>query len=175
MKSTAAITSTDAANCYDRMVHSFISLSAQRIGAPLSILLVLLMPLQESRHYIRTAFGDFASFYGGRKDIPYQGSGQGNASSSPFWLLVSSSMIDMMRRENVCATFTTAITLTTFLLVMVMYVDDNDIFVTSTQHDGYEDVVHRSQQCLNIWKDTLQVTGGIVRPSKCSWVLIAFD
>ena len=84
-------------------------------------------------------------------------------------------MIEMMRRENVCATFTTAITLTTFLLVMVMYVDDNDIFVTSTQHDGYEDVVHRSQQCLNIWKDTLQVTGGIVRPSKCSWVLIAFD
>ena len=62
MKCTAVITSRDAANCYDRMVHSFISLSAQRIGAPLSILLVLLMPLQESRHYIRTAFGDSASF-----------------------------------------------------------------------------------------------------------------
>ena len=30
-KKPAAIISTDAANCYDRMVHSFISLSIQRL------------------------------------------------------------------------------------------------------------------------------------------------
>lgn len=44
LKCSAAVTSTDAANCYDRMVYSFLSLSAHRIGVPLAILLALLQP-----------------------------------------------------------------------------------------------------------------------------------
>lgn len=44
----AAITSTDVAHCYDRMVHNYISMNARRLGVPISILLVLLRPLQES-------------------------------------------------------------------------------------------------------------------------------
>ena len=171
-KRPAAITSTDAANCYDRMVHSYISLSAQRLGVPLSIILALLRPLQESRHYIRTAIGDSTSYYGGRQETPFQGSGQGNASSSPFWLIVSSAMIEMMKNENICATFTTSITLVTFLLVMVMYVDDNDIFVTSTHTDQLPDVIRRSQQSLNTWRKTLQVTGGVVRPKNVAGSLL---
>lgn len=130
-KKTAAIISTDAANCYDRMVNSFISLSIQRLGVPLSIVFALLRPLQESRHYVRTAYGDSTTYYGGKRDIPFQGSGQGNASSSPFWTVVSSHLIDMMRTMNISSTFTISITLATFALVMIMYVDDNDIFINS--------------------------------------------
>ena len=84
-------------------------------------------------------------------------------------------MIEVMKKENICASFTTSITLATFLLVMVMYVDDNDIFVTSTHNDPIPDVIGRSQQSLTTWRQTLQVTGGVVRPIKCSWVLISFD
>ena len=69
----ASVASTDAANCYDRMLHSFISISAQRLCVPLAILLALLRSLQESQYYIRTAYGDSDKSYGGRSDVPYQG------------------------------------------------------------------------------------------------------
>lgn len=63
-KRPAAVISTDAANCYDRMVHNFVSLSARRLGLSLSVILALLRPLQESHHYIRTAYGDSSAYYG---------------------------------------------------------------------------------------------------------------
>lgn len=175
----ASITSTDEANCYDRMLHSVISMSAQRLGPPLAIILALLRPLQESKHYIRSAYGDSTKCYGGKRDIPYQGTGQGNTSSSPFWMIISAPLINLMRSKNICSTFTTAITLVTFSLVtfslvMVMYVDDNDIFVTSDHVHQVQDIIHRTQDCLTTWKHTLAVTGGVVCPSKCSWVLIDF-
>ena len=174
MKRPAAILSTDAANCYDRMVHSFISLCVQRLGLSLSIVMALLRPLQESRHFIRSAYGDSTTYYGGRRQVPFQGSGQGNASSSPFWTVVSSHLIDMMRELDICSTFTTAISLTVFSLVMIMYVDDNDIFITSHRHDQLQDIRFKAQQAIRFWKDSLHVTGGVVRPSKCSWVFIDF-
>ena len=174
-KRPAAILSSDAANFYDRMVHSFISLSVQRLGLPLSIILALLRPLQECRHFTRTAYGDTSQFYGGKQDIPFQGSGQENASSSPFWAVVSSHLIDMMREMNVCSTFTAAITLVTFALVMIMYVDDNDIFITSDRINQIEDIRHKAQQAITFWKEVLHVTGVVVRPSKCSWVLLDFS
>ena len=171
----ASVTSTDAANCYDRMLHSVISISSQRLGLPLAVLLALLRPLQESKHFIRSAYGDSTKSYGGKRDIPYQGTGQGNVSSSPFWMVISAPLINLMRSRNICSTFTTAITLTVSLLVMVMYVDDNDIFVTSDHVNQVDDIVNRTQECLITWKHLLAITGGVVRPNKCSWVLIDFE
>lgn len=89
----AAVTSTDAASCYDRMLHSFISISAQRLGVLLVVLLALLRPLQESKYYIRSAYGDSKDYYGGKRPVPYQGTGQGNSSSSPFWIIISVPLI----------------------------------------------------------------------------------
>ena len=173
-KQPAAVTSTDVANCYDRMVHSYITMSARRLGTQMAVLTALLRPLQESRHYIRTAFGDSTTFYGGKRRVPYQGSGQGNASSSPFWLIVSAPLIQLLTANNVCASFTSAITLATIALTMVMYVDDNDIYVTSSRTNKTTDVICQSQHNLRTWKRLLEVTGGVVRPKKCSWALVAF-
>ena len=173
-KRPAAVISTDAANCYDRMVHSFVSLSARRLGLALSVILALLRPLQESRHFIRTAYGDSSTYYGGQRDVPYQGTGQGNSSSSPFWTIVSSIMIKFMKDTTVCASFTTSLTLTCFILTMVMYVNDNDIFVTSSSTYPEADIIAKAQRVVTIWKKTLNVTGGVVRPIKYSWVFIQF-
>lgn len=174
VKEPAAVTSTDVANCYDRMVYSFITMSAGRLGVNMSVLFALMRPLQESRHYIRTAYEDSNTYYGGRRDIPYQGSGQGNASSSPFWLIVSAPLIHLLTANNVCASFTSAITLTAIALTMVMYVDDNDIYVTSSRTNKIVDVINQSQHNLRSWKKLLEVTGGVVRPKKCSWALVSF-
>ena len=101
---TATVTSTDVANCYDRMIHNVVSLCGQCLGITLAVMTALLRPLQISKHYIRTAYADSTTYYGGERDIPYQGSGQGNAGSSPYWLLVSSSVIDNIKTNQIYAT-----------------------------------------------------------------------
>ena len=42
---TATVTSTDVANCNDRMIHSVISLCGQRLGITLAVMTALLRPL----------------------------------------------------------------------------------------------------------------------------------
>ena len=169
-----AVLSTDIANCYDRMVHSYVSLCGQRLGVSLPVMIALLTPLQESRHYVRTAYGDSNSYYGGKRTIPYQGLGQGNAASSPFWLVVSSPLVDIIKDSCLCATLVTAITLTTVLLTLVIYVDDTDMFITSNSTNAVDDIVRKAQQILFMWRDSLRITGGVVRPDKCSWLLVDF-
>ena len=56
-----------------------------------------------------------------------------------------------------------------------MYVDDNGIFITSECVNQVEDIRRKAQQAIDFWKEALQVTGGIVRPSKCSWVMLDFS
>ena len=55
---------------------------------------------------------------------------------------------------------------------MVMHVDENDIFVTSERANQVQDIVPKTQEYLTTWKQTLAITGGVVRPIKCSWALI---
>ena len=57
---------------------------------------------------------------------------------------------------------------------MIMYVDDNDIFINSSRINQIADIKHKAQQAITFWKEALHVTGGVVRPSKCSWVLVDF-
>ena len=79
-----------------------------------------------------------------------------------------------MKESTVCSAFTTSISLVYIILTMVMYVDDNDIFVTSDSTHPEADIIAKSQHAVTIWKKTLNVTGGVVRPTKCSWVFIQF-
>ena len=58
---------------------------------------------------------------------------------------------------------------------MIMYVDDNDIFVTSNKTNQIADIIQKSQLCITSWRDTSSVTGGIVRPIKCSWTLLDYQ
>jgi len=58
------------------------------------VLRALLKPLQNAKHYTRTAFGDSPSYYTGNN---LQGAGQGNTSAAPFWTCVSSPMITLMK------------------------------------------------------------------------------
>lgn len=170
----AVVVSTDTANSYGRMVHNFVSLSARRLGLSSSVILALLRPLQESRHYIRTAYGGSSTYYGGKRNISYRGTWYDNTSSSPFWIIVSSIMIQFMKDSTVCLAFTTSILLIYIILSMAMYVDDNDIFVTSECNHPEADIIAKSQNIVTIWKRILNITGGVVSPTKWSWVFIQF-
>ena len=68
-----AIEGVDAAQCYDRIVHSISILLCQKEGAPLSSLLIMFGVIKCMTYFIRTKFGDSKGSYGGNQDILFQG------------------------------------------------------------------------------------------------------
>jgi hypothetical protein len=66
-----ASASVDAAHCYDRMVHSFVSLMCQSIGMPQPTIIAMLTTIQEMQFHLRTAYGDSKAHYGGEMAIPF--------------------------------------------------------------------------------------------------------
>ena len=71
---SGAISGVDAAQCYDRIVHSLSILLCQKEGVPLSSLMMMFGVIQSMSYFIRTTFGDSSTSYGGKQDIPFQGS-----------------------------------------------------------------------------------------------------
>ena len=95
-----AIAGVDAAQCYDRIVHSLSILLCQKEGAPMSSLLMMFGVIQCITYYIRTTFGDSKGSYGGHQEIPFQGTCQGNGASPAIWLLISIYLVLLMKDEG---------------------------------------------------------------------------
>ena len=49
------VISTDPANCYDRMLHRYISFVCVKWGLAVQVLIAFLQPLQKATHHTRTA------------------------------------------------------------------------------------------------------------------------
>jgi len=166
-----AIVSTDAANCYDRMIHKIIAMSARKWGVPDNAIKSLLSPLQKAQHFTRTAFGDsFTSFTG----TNLQGAGQGNTGAAPFWTMVSTHMIQIMKEMKYQATFLAPITKKQIMLSLIAFVDDTELFLTKA-NNNLKELVDKANRAINSWRELLNVTGGAMRPEKCAWTLMRFD
>ena len=55
------------------MVHLFISLAAQSVGVPISLIAIMLMTIQFMIFRFCTSFGDLSRSYGGIEERSYQG------------------------------------------------------------------------------------------------------
>ena len=89
-----ALTSSDLAGCYDRIVHTAAALALLRICIPPSKIHSMFDTIQRMIHKIRTAFGDSDITYGGDDigdwwNYP-QGVLQGNACGPAIWIALSS-------------------------------------------------------------------------------------
>ena len=170
-KRSIAIVSTDAANCYDRMTHNYISFICIKWGLAAQIMISLLRPLQKARHHTRTAYGDSSKFFQGRN---LQGAGQGNTSAAPFWTCISSPIINIMKQKGMHSKFISPLSGITVTLALIAFVDDTELFLMNDQ-DDVQKLVEQAELAINLWRELLYVTGGIMRPSKCSWTLLAYD
>ena len=166
-----AIVSTDAANCYDRMIHKIIAMAARKWGVPNNAIKALLSPLQKAQHFTRTAFGDSTSSFTGTN---LQGAGQGNTGAAPFWTMVSTHMIQIMKEMQYQSTFLAPITKKRIMLSLIAFVDDTELFLTKS-NDNLNELVNKANQAIQTWKELLNVTGGAMRPEKCAWTLMRFD
>ena len=166
----AIILSTDAANCYDRMVHKFVCMICKKWGLEESVLKALLQPLQSAKHFTRTAYGDSTVCFTGDN---LQGAGQGNTSAAPFWTCVSSPMIAIMKKNKFQSKMRSPLSLEEVILTLMSFVDDTEVFLT-IDSDDIEELLNLADTTLKTWKKVLQATGGDMRSKKCAWILLQY-
>ena len=172
LRRSGFLCSNDAKACYDRIVHSIASLAMQRVGMPIEPILCMLQSLQNMTHHVRTAHGLSSSTYGCSllDGKPVQGSGQGNGASPTIWTLISSPLLEMMRRLNFGVTFSSPLSNEDISFVGCSFVDDTDLLQTSPSlHESVRNFQHKMQQAIDAWSTGLRATGGALVPSK-SWI-----
>ena len=168
-RAPGALCSNDAKSCYDRILHSIVSLSMRRLGIPEPPIECMLKCIQKMDHHIRTTHGDSEITYSSKNSpIPFQGVLQGNGASPSIWVAVSTPLLNMMRQANHGMQIVSAISQETSTILAFAFVDDTDLI---QGHMGNiditaEDVMHDMQTAISRWEGGLKATGGALVPEK---------
>ena len=166
----------DLMNCFDRMAHPVSSLAAQRLGVHPNIAACMIKTLCQMKHFIRTAYGDSTWSYTGTPSRPLQGAVQGNGAASPIFIAISCVILSYLQSQAIGIQFMSAITMSIFSLIAILYVDDSDILVAAICNDESDtSIFSRTQKAATAYHTAVHQTGGAVRPDKCRWYSIQFE
>jgi hypothetical protein len=171
-----AVASVDAETCYDRITHAAGSLCVQKWDVDPKAIIAMLLPIQRMKYFLRTAFGDSATYFCSLAlELAFQGSCQGNKGSPAFWLAVSAFLVLMLHRLGHVARIRSAMSGSTFTAAGFLFVDDTDLFAVAKDKDeSPEQVTTRMQAAVDAWHGGLRASGGALKPDKCSWCLVSF-
>jgi len=92
----------------------------------------------------------------------------------PFWTMISSHMIEIMKELHLSASFISLITKKEIMLSLIAFVDDTELFLTHSGND-VKVLVAKASTAIKTWRELLKVTGGAMRPEKCAWTLMRYD
>ena len=156
----------DLKNCFNRMAYPISYLATQRLGVHSS------MYDQNSllnKTFIRTAYGDSIWLYTDESNRPLQGVVQGNGAATP----ISCVILTYLQSKAIGVYFISAISLSVFSIIAILYVDDPDILITAIQKDeSISSIVKRTQKAAAIYQLVVHQIGGAVRRDRCRWYLI---
>ena len=131
--------------------------------------------IQNSDHRIKTSYGVSKPVYG-KTDPPSQGVGQGVAFGPTLWALISSKMIEQMKRKEHGVDMMSSLLLSLISIVCFAFVDDTDTVSSARSRTTTgEQMLPEFHETLNRWAGLLTVTGGEVSPEKSCWALIDFS
>lgn len=172
---TCAVSSNDAANCYDSVNHAAGSFALQAMRVPLNFVKCYLLCIQLMRFYLKTGFGMAKHSYGGTSRDPYMGLTQGSGASPAAWTAISTVMLVAYKSKGFGAFFKSGWSGILLGLAALLYVDDTDLLHMS-RSTGITDTafVERAQEATTYWAKLLQATGGSFKPTKCYWYLLSY-
>jgi len=173
LKKPGGLCSNDAKSCYNLIGHPQASLAMQRCGVSKSIIKCLFSQLQNATHQVRTGYGDSSSFYGGNKWLkPYHGIGQGNGAGPAIWAVVSSPILNILRRKGLGCHFIAPFSSTEVKFSGYSFVDDTDLVIVQLSGASYETIFQALQDSVDTWEGGLTATSGAIVPEKTFWFLI---
>ncbi len=88
-----------ASNCYDRIAHAKASLIFQAFGVPTTAIESMLGAIENMKFFLRTGFGDLATFSGGGISIKTQELCQGNGAAPAGWAVISICIIGTQKKR----------------------------------------------------------------------------
>jgi hypothetical protein len=147
-----------------------------KFGVQIKPLLSMFQCLQQAEQKICTAYGNSTTTYGGNRQVPLQGSGQGNGCGPATYVAISAIIIAMMKSEGFGAKFLTAMSLLMIHFVCYVFVDDSNVVHTGTTLDSTgKEVATTMQQVVDHWEGGLRATGGAIVAEKSYSYLIDFE
>ena len=168
------IAGLDAAQCYDRIVHSLSILVIQRESASFSSLIMMFGVIQSMVFYLRTTFEDSSESYGGLQQVPFQESCQGNGSSLALWLIIYLYLVLLMKEKGHVTHVVSPISGIILTLIAFLFVDDIDLIMMKKKDDSDMRVRSRLQSTISYWNEILRVSGGALKSEKCYWYFARF-
>lgn len=175
-RTSAGLSSVDAANCYDSVAHAIASLVFQAFGVPEEAIESMLTAIQEMKYFLRTAYGDSKDFAGSTIEVKFQGLCQGNGAAPAGWAVISITILHAHKEKGHGGHFVCPISNLAGHLAAILFVDDTDILhidLRKEEESVYE--AHAAlQDSIHNWGQLLIATGGAFKPVKCFYHLISF-
>jgi hypothetical protein len=139
----------------------------QRNGVPHPVVDCLFTTLQNAKHQVRTGYGDSKTSYGGIKgNLPRHGIGQGNGVGPATWAVLSTPVLNMLRKKGFGCEFISPISQEYNSFAGYAFVDDTDVIESKPSTDSYQDSLMNLQQAVNDWEGGLKATCGAIVPEK---------
>jgi hypothetical protein len=171
---TAAIESVNFANCYGVVSHPIVSIALQFFKVRKVMVAMMLSVLQTMEWYLKTAFSQSSTFFGGSQDVPSMGFGQGNGAALPGFLAVSTLLIEAYRHQSHGARFTPGLARDAFILAAVIYVDDSNLLHLAQGTPTDAKFLASVQAATVDWTGLVHASGGSLKPAKCFWYMLGW-
>jgi hypothetical protein len=134
------------------MAHSIASIAMQGWQVDPKAIRAMLLPIQRMKYFLRTAFGDSATYFGGIRAIPFQGGCQGNKGAPAMWLVVSSRLVRLMHTRGLVNSIRAAMSAAGVVFAGFLFVDDTDLIALAASQDEHAaQVVARIQEAVRTW------------------------
>lgn len=167
----------DASACYDRIIVALGMLAARRCGMPENAVCTHAHALEWMKYKVKTIYGISEDNYSGTEFEPLFGTGQGSGASPAVWLtlvVILLHTLDRLVPERMSLSTPNGIIQHDRLTDA--YVDDTSLGFTD--HDclfNYNELIQRLQSIAQTWSDLLEISGGSLNFSKCSWYVIYWE
>ena len=134
------------------MNHNGTIMAMLQMGIPLEPILAMFRILQNSKHYISTAYGRSTCFHGGDNKDPEMGVGQGNGAGPTLAAILLASAVAAMKAEGYGMYLNSPLSNTLTQLVCFMFVDDTDLNQMATDvYETMEDILPTIQASIDFW------------------------
>ena len=158
---TCAVSSNDAANCYDAVNDMAGSFALQAMNAPVNVVKCYLLCIQTMQFFLRTGFGTATQSYGGTSQNPYMGLAQGSGASPAAWTAISTVMLAANKHRGYDAFFTSTWSGIVLGIAALLYIDDTDLLHMCRDSEITEEAfVQYVQIATYYWAKFLQAMGG---------------
>jgi hypothetical protein len=172
---SCAVSSNDAAHCYDSVNHAAGSLALQAMHVPIHMVLCYLLCIQTMQFFLKTGFGMARNSYGGTAVNPFMILAQGSGASPAAWLAISTVILNAYKHKGYGASIWSAWSGMGLCLAALLYVDDTDLLHISRDATLSDNAfVQKVQEATYYWARLLQATGGSLKPAKCYWYFISY-